>query len=222
MRLEEYSRLIELIAKFTVSSLQVCCLSLTYLSSWLGMLLIFSRLYINVLHVPESSCISPPDFYLNLLSISLSLPLSLPLSLSLSLPLSLSPSLSPSLPLPLSLSPSPSLSLSPSLPLSLSLPVSLSLSPWGVQSWQFSANSIHYLLGFWQRLVGSVPYIRSTEPHLLDTYMPEVQPHTHDTIDCTRKWIGNVAYIVSLAILRTVTARGKLAGVTNDKESVLL
>lgn len=42
------------------------------------------------------------------------------------------------------------------------------------QSWQFSANSIHYLLGFWQRLVGSVPYIRSTEPHLLDTYMPEV------------------------------------------------
>ena len=44
-------------------------------------------------------------------------------------------------------------------------------------------------------------------------------------IDCTRKWIGNAAYIVyvtSLAILRTVTARGKLAGVTNDKESVLL
>jgi exportin-7 len=43
-----------------------------------------------------------------------------------------------------------------------------------LQSWQFSANSIHYLLGFWQRLVGSVPYIRSTEPHLLDTYMPEI------------------------------------------------
>ena len=38
--------------------------------------------------------------------------------------------------------------------------------------------------------------------------------------DCTRKWIGNAAYIVyvtSLAILRMVTARGKLAGVTNDK-----
>ena len=44
-------------------------------------------------------------------------------------------------------------------------------------------------------------------------------------IDCTRKWIGNAAYIVyvtSLAILCTVTAREKLAGVTNDKESVLL
>ena len=46
-----------------------------------------------------------------------------------------------------------------------------------------------------------------------------------ECIDCTRKWIGNAAYIVyvtSLAILRTVTACGKLAGVTNDKEYVLL
>eukprot|EP00731_Ephydatia_muelleri_P021099 Em0013g826a len=43
-----------------------------------------------------------------------------------------------------------------------------------LQSWQFSANSIHYLLGFWQRLVGSVPYIRTSEPHLLDTYVPEI------------------------------------------------
>ncbi len=42
------------------------------------------------------------------------------------------------------------------------------------QSWQFSGNSIHYLLGFWQRMVGSVPYIRSSEPHQLDTYVPEV------------------------------------------------
>ena len=44
--------------------------------------------------------------------------------------------------------------------------------------------------------------------------------HTHH-----RLYIDNAAYIVyvtSLAILRTVTARGKLAGVTNDKESVLL
>ena len=41
----------------------------------------------------------------------------------------------------------------------------------------------------------------------------------------SRKLIGNAAYIVhvtSLAILRTVTVRRKLAGVTNDKESVLI
>ena len=51
-----------------------------------------------------------------------------------------------------------------------------------------------------------------------------MEKYTH-SIDCTRKWIGNAAYIVyvtSLAILCTVTAHGKLAGVTNDKESVLL
>ena len=45
------------------------------------------------------------------------------------------------------------------------------------------------------------------------------------TIVYTRKWIGNAVYIVyvtSLAILRMVTVRGKSAGVTNDKESVLL
>ena len=38
--------------------------------------------------------------------------------------------------------------------------------------------------------------------------------HTH-TIDCTRKWIGNAAYIVyvtSLAILRMVMARGEISG----------
>ena len=40
--------------------------------------------------------------------------------------------------------------------------------------WQFSPNSIHYLLGLWQRMVCSTPYIKSTEPHLLETYTPEV------------------------------------------------
>ena len=50
-----------------------------------------------------------------------------------------------------------------------------------------------------------------------------LSPSNHRLYTC--KWIGNATYIVyvtSLASLRTVTARGKLAGVTNDKESVLL
>lgn len=41
--------------------------------------------------------------------------------------------------------------------------------------WQFSPNSIHYLLGLWQRMVCSTPYIKATEPHLLETYTPEVR-----------------------------------------------
>ena len=40
--------------------------------------------------------------------------------------------------------------------------------------WQFAPNSVHYLLSLWQRMVVSVPYVKSNEPHLLDTYTPEI------------------------------------------------
>ncbi|XP_043270659.1 exportin-7 isoform X2 [Venturia canescens] len=43
-----------------------------------------------------------------------------------------------------------------------------------LQMWQFAPNSVHYLLSLWQRMVASVPYIKATEPHLLETYTPEV------------------------------------------------
>lgn len=42
------------------------------------------------------------------------------------------------------------------------------------QMWQFAPNSIHYLLSLWQRMVASVPYVKALEPHLLETYTPEV------------------------------------------------
>ncbi|KAJ8316811.1 hypothetical protein KUTeg_004715 [Tegillarca granosa] len=42
------------------------------------------------------------------------------------------------------------------------------------QMWQFAPNSVHYLLSLWQRMVASVPYVKATEPHLLDTFTPEV------------------------------------------------
>ena len=45
---------------------------------------------------------------------------------------------------------------------------------WAAQLWQFAPNSIHYLLNLWQRLVASIPYVKVTEPHLLETYAPEV------------------------------------------------
>ncbi|XP_055909766.1 ran-binding protein 16 isoform X2 [Eupeodes corollae] len=43
-----------------------------------------------------------------------------------------------------------------------------------LQMWQFAPNSVHYLLTLWQRMVASVPYVKSPEPHLLGTYTPEV------------------------------------------------
>lgn len=44
-----------------------------------------------------------------------------------------------------------------------------------LHSWQFSSNSVHYLLSLWQRLVASVQYFRSSDPHLLQTFAPEVR-----------------------------------------------
>ncbi|XP_028041262.1 exportin-7-B isoform X2 [Bombyx mandarina] len=43
-----------------------------------------------------------------------------------------------------------------------------------LQMWQFAPNSVHYLLSLWQRMVASVPYVKATEPHLLETYAPGV------------------------------------------------
>ncbi|XP_063580459.1 ran-binding protein 17 isoform X7 [Pongo abelii] len=43
-----------------------------------------------------------------------------------------------------------------------------------LQHWEFAPNSVHYLLTLWQRMVASVPFVKSTEPHLLDTYAPEI------------------------------------------------
>ncbi|XP_070139105.1 ran-binding protein 16 isoform X2 [Drosophila bipectinata] len=40
--------------------------------------------------------------------------------------------------------------------------------------WLFAPNSVHYLLTLWQRMVASVPYVKSPDPHLLGTYTPEV------------------------------------------------
>jgi exportin-7 len=43
-----------------------------------------------------------------------------------------------------------------------------------LQSWQFSENSIHYLLCLWQKMVGSVAYIRVQDNHLLNSYVPDI------------------------------------------------
>ncbi|EAA09181.6 AGAP004535-PA [Anopheles gambiae str. PEST] len=43
-----------------------------------------------------------------------------------------------------------------------------------LQMWQSAPNSIHYLLSLWQRLIASLPYVKSPEPHYLETYTPEV------------------------------------------------
>lgn len=42
------------------------------------------------------------------------------------------------------------------------------------QMWQFAPNGVHYLLSLWQKMVASMPYVKANEPHLLETYTPEI------------------------------------------------
>ncbi|CAD7680037.1 unnamed protein product [Nyctereutes procyonoides] len=44
----------------------------------------------------------------------------------------------------------------------------------GELHWEFALNSVHYLLSLWQWLAASGPYVKATEPHMLETYTPEV------------------------------------------------
>uniref|UniRef100_A0A915JI35 Importin N-terminal domain-containing protein n=1 Tax=Romanomermis culicivorax TaxID=13658 RepID=A0A915JI35_ROMCU len=37
---------------------------------------------------------------------------------------------------------------------------------------QFSANSVHYLLIFWHRMISSMPYVKPSEPHFIEQYAP--------------------------------------------------
>ena len=37
-----------------------------------------------------------------------------------------------------------------------------------------TSNNLHYLLSFWQRMVSSQPYVKASEPHMLNRYAPVV------------------------------------------------
>jgi exportin-7 len=43
-----------------------------------------------------------------------------------------------------------------------------------LQSWQWAAGSVYYLLCLWSRLVASVPYLKGDAPSLLDAYVPRI------------------------------------------------
>ncbi|NXW14049.1 RBP17 protein, partial [Circaetus pectoralis] len=43
-----------------------------------------------------------------------------------------------------------------------------------LQHWDFFSNSVHYLLTLWHFFLASVPFVKTAEPHLLDTYAPEI------------------------------------------------
>lgn len=64
--------------------------------------------------------------------------------------------------------------------------------------WQFAPNSVHYLLSLWQRMVASVPYVKATEPHLLETYTPEVtNAYITSRLECVAVVVRYIIFISS-------------------------
>ncbi|VDD88080.1 unnamed protein product [Enterobius vermicularis] len=43
-----------------------------------------------------------------------------------------------------------------------------------LRAYEFSANSTYYLLAFWQKMVSSMPYVKGTDPHMLDLCCPKI------------------------------------------------
>ncbi|OQR66766.1 exportin-7-like, partial [Tropilaelaps mercedesae] len=57
-----------------------------------------------------------------------------------------------------------------------------------IQMTQFGANSLHYLLSLWQRMVASMSYVKATEPHMLEVYTPQiVQAYLTSRLDIAAK-----------------------------------
>lgn len=43
-----------------------------------------------------------------------------------------------------------------------------------LQAWKWASNSLHYLLSLWERLIQSIPYVKSEKPHGLEQYTPQI------------------------------------------------
>lgn len=64
-----------------------------------------------------------------------------------------------------------------------------------IQMPQFGANSLHYLLSLWQRMVASMSYVKATEPHLLEVYTPQiVHAYLTSRLDIAAKVSGEMFY----------------------------
>eukprot|EP00041_Stephanoeca_diplocostata_P027991 m.781345 g.781345 ORF g.781345 m.781345 type:complete len:685 (-) comp23285_c2_seq50:1625-3679(-) len=43
-----------------------------------------------------------------------------------------------------------------------------------LSAWKWANNSLHYLLALWDRLISSIPYVKSDKPHGLEQYSPKI------------------------------------------------
>eukprot|EP00055_Hartaetosiga_balthica_P015687 m.94625 g.94625 ORF g.94625 m.94625 type:complete len:1074 (-) comp8927_c0_seq1:2588-5809(-) len=43
-----------------------------------------------------------------------------------------------------------------------------------LENWEFAANSVHFILGLWERLVSSIPYMKTESNHHLQDFTPQL------------------------------------------------
>ncbi|KAK6009171.1 hypothetical protein OSTOST_25931 [Ostertagia ostertagi] len=75
-----------------------------------------------------------------------------------------------------------------------------------------SANSTYFLLTFWQRMVTSVPYVRSSEDHLLNLCCPEIMTAF------VRARLQNVERVACMVVTLIGTAVFGKTAVSNNEE----
>lgn len=53
-----------------------------------------------------------------------------------------------------------------------------------IQSWEWSPNSVHYLLSLWAKLVSSMAYLKGSSPSLLDNFAPQItEAYIHSRLE---------------------------------------
>lgn len=84
------------------------------------------------------------------------------------------------------------------------------------QMWQFAPNSVHYLLSLWQRMVASVPYVKATEPHMLETYTPEVmKAYVMSRLESVTVVVKQVLYCLIKYVVSTLFILDRKLYITN-------
>eukprot|EP00026_Physarum_polycephalum_P001451 Phypoly_transcript_01453.p1 GENE.Phypoly_transcript_01453~~Phypoly_transcript_01453.p1 ORF type:complete len:1056 (-),score=108.05 Phypoly_transcript_01453:168-3335(-) len=57
-----------------------------------------------------------------------------------------------------------------------------------IQSWEWSPNSVHYLLSLWSKLVSSLAFLKGSPPSLLDNYAPQItEAYVHSRMESVKK-----------------------------------
>ncbi|CDS41722.1 exportin 7 [Echinococcus multilocularis] len=83
-----------------------------------------------------------------------------------------------------------------------------------------NSNSLHYLLALWQRLVASIPYVRTSQPYLIDTYAPQVtRAYIESRLAGVPRYVESGSKIKPLRVTKKAAANGAGADKAGDQYS---